>query len=182
MISFLCDIRSKSKSTQINQITGGWWRKAPRSRKSMRIQTSSTARERYSASVEEWDMVDCFLEAQVMRLFPRKMTKLVVERWSTGLLAQSTSVKAVRVRGLGWNKIPWDKVPHTYCKTLLAAIKWTSWWCCICWQRELTGKESFRQVNVRYCKAPTKLRVDALFFHICHVSSCEWWNVTFIVW
>ena len=23
--------------------------------------------------------------------------------------------------------------------------------------------------------------VDALFFHICHMSPCEWWNVTFIV-
>ena len=22
--------------------------------------------------------------------------------------------------------------------------------------------------------------VDALFFHICHVSPCEWWNVTLL--
>ena len=30
-------------------------------------------------------------------------------------------------------------------------------------------------------KKKSMVYVDALFFHICHVSPCEWWNVKFIV-
>jgi len=48
--------------------------------------------ERYSASVLERETTFCFFADQEMRLEPRKMPYPVVERLSSGLLAQSASV------------------------------------------------------------------------------------------
>ena len=90
-------------------MTGGEGRKTPKSQSNIRIQASSatpTARERYSAFVDDQDTVSYFFEDQVMRLLPRKTRKPVVERRSTGLPAQSESVKAVRAMGQGWNNTP----------------------------------------------------------------------------
>jgi hypothetical protein len=70
----------------------------------MRIQASSTAptaKERYFASVEERATVVCFLDDQVIKLFPRNTRKPIVEQRSTGLPAQSASVKAMRDIGPG---------------------------------------------------------------------------------
>jgi hypothetical protein len=60
-----------------------------------------TVNARYSASVEDLEIVGCFLEAQVRRLLPRKIRKPVVDLRSTGLPTQLESVKAVRRNGPG---------------------------------------------------------------------------------
>ena len=77
-------------------------RKTWRSCNNIQIHATSaapTTSDLYLASVEERETVGYFLEAQVMRLLPRKTKNLVVECQSTGLPAQSTSVKTIRCIG-----------------------------------------------------------------------------------
>ena len=56
---------------------------------------------RYSASVDDREIVDCFLEDQEIGLEPRKTKMLVVDFLSDGSPAQSTSEKAEKVIGPG---------------------------------------------------------------------------------
>ena len=69
------------------------------------------AKARYSASVEDQDTMLCFLEDQEMGLGPRKTSKPVVKRRSEGSPTQSTSEKAVRVKGLGKDECHDAKCP-----------------------------------------------------------------------
>ena len=56
---------------------------------------------RYSASVDDRETVDCFLEDQEIGLEPRKTKMPVVDFLSDGSPAQSASEKAERVIGPG---------------------------------------------------------------------------------
>ena len=81
------------------------------------------AKARYSASVEDRETVDCFLEDQEIGLEPRKITIPVVDFLSVGSPAQSASEKAEKVRGPGAKWMPKCKVPLTYRRTRLAASR-----------------------------------------------------------
>ena len=59
------------------------------------------ARARYSDSVEDPEIVSCFLALQVMGLEPKYTIKLVVERRSYGSPTQSESEEADSDRGPG---------------------------------------------------------------------------------
>ena len=75
----------------------------------MRSQESSAAEianALYSASVEDRDIVFCFLADHEMGLGPRNTNNPVVERLSVGSPAQSASEKAVRIKGPGDKQIP----------------------------------------------------------------------------
>ena len=81
-----------------------WGRDKPSSRKRVRSQANSAAVDasaRYSASMEERETVDYFLEDQEIGLEPRKTKMPVVDFLSDGLPAQSASEKAERVIGPG---------------------------------------------------------------------------------
>jgi hypothetical protein len=54
---------------------------------------------RYSASMLDLETTCYFLADHEMRFGPKKIPNLVVERRSSGLLAQSKSQKPVSVRG-----------------------------------------------------------------------------------
>ena len=72
-------------------------RKMDKSRRSMRSQASSaavTARDRYSASVDDQATVCCFFALQLIGFVPKKMQKTEMDLRSSGSPAQSVSEKA----------------------------------------------------------------------------------------
>ena len=143
-----------------HQRTGMWGRKSLRSLKGVQSHANSTAVEakaQYSASVEDHETVDCFLEDQEIGLEPRKITMPVVDFLSVGSLAQSTSEKAEKVRGPGAKWMPKCKVPLTYQRTRLAASKWDEVGVFINWQSWCTLKAKSGHVKVKYWRAPTML-------------------------
>ena len=73
--------------------------------RSQEIATAMEANARYSASVEEHEIVGYFLEDQETKLGSRN-TRPEVERQSEGSPAQFAFEKAIRERGPGVKEIP----------------------------------------------------------------------------
>jgi len=75
----------------------GWERKTPISASNQRNQTISLVVDviaRYSALVEDWKTIDCFLLFQKIRESHKKIQKLVTDLWFVGSLSWSVSEHA----------------------------------------------------------------------------------------
>lgn len=112
----------------------------------------------YSASVDDFATVVCFLEHHEMIVEPRNVQCLVMGFRSAESAAQSASTKVRSCRSLRAICKPMVGVPFMYLSSLFKAWKSVTVGLCMCWQMELTANAMSGRVMDKYCKEPAMVR------------------------
>ena len=140
----------------------GWEKEIPISASNQRNQTISLvvdAMTRYSASVDDWETIDCFLLFQEIRESPKKIQNPVTDLRSVGSLPWSASEYARNSKEkVDESKRLWKTVLRRYHKIWRTATQWTVVGEATNWLTTWTTYAISERVMVRYTKLPTIVR------------------------
>jgi hypothetical protein len=144
----------------LSQYKGVWWERetliSASNQHNQTIFLVVDAIAQYSASVEDWEIIDCFLLYQEIKESSKKIHKLVTDMRFVGLLSWSTSEYARSSnKKMDGSKRLWKNVPQRHRKIRRIAAKWTVVGETTNWLTTWTTYAIFRRLVVRYTKHPT---------------------------